>query len=263
MKSSIIFLVAILSLFASMSVANFDLFSAETLDAIHQKGYESEFFVNSRFGGNNNDVSPLNEVGNQKVFGIDYASRVSLPQLQCLKNAGNEYIIPRGYRSVGRVDDMLVPNVRDAQLANFRFIDTYIFPCPKCDSTAAKQIGDLVDEIRTNNLPINMIWLDIEAPQYWKSIEENRIFFASMLHETVRHSDMKFGIYASKSQWNLILGADFTLGHTFPLWYPHYDNDDQMDTFKPFGGFTKPFMKQHKNTHTVCNAVIDGNFYYL
>jgi hypothetical protein len=52
--------------------------------------------------------------------------------------------------------------------------------------------------------------------------------------------------------------ADFK---DLPLWYPHYDNVPNFSDFKPFGGWTKPAMKQFWNTMKICGTAIDSNVY--
>ena len=46
-----------------------------------------------------------------------------------------------------------------------------------------------------------------------------------------------------------------------PLWYAHYDNVQAFSDFKPFGGFSKPAMKQYAGDITLCNADIDKNWH--
>lgn len=95
------------------------------------------------------------------------------------------------------------------------------------------------------------------------------------------------GIYTSNSQWSPITGGSTALSK-YPLWYPHYDNkyvfslwiylsfDNSMvfiplfffcdyspsfSDFVPFGGWSKPNIKQYIGTTSICSASVDKNFY--
>ena len=48
---------------------------------------------------------------------------------------------------------------------------------------------------------------------------------------------------------------------TFTFRYAHYDNDPSFSDFKPFGGWSKPSIKQYAGDKTVCGAGVDLNFY--
>lgn len=47
----------------------------------------------------------------------------------------------------------------------------------------------------------------------------------------------------------------------FPLWYAHYDGIPSFSDFKPFGGWTKPTIKQYKGTSSLCGASVDLNYH--
>ena len=41
-----------------------------------------------------------------------------------------------------------------------------------------------------------------------------------------------------------IFGGSYSGGAKYPLWYAHYDNNPSFSDFTPFGGWTKPAIKQ-------------------
>lgn len=45
------------------------------------------------------------------------------------------------------------------------------------------------------------------------------------------------------------------------LWYAHYDNSASFSDFSPFGGWTKPAIKQYVGDTTLCGAGVDKNYY--
>ena len=112
------------------------------------------------------------------------------------------------------------------------------------------------------------IWLDIETNTSpgcsWSSFShESNCEFVNELVEVVKSRGKPVGIYASYYMWENIFGSPSNCpGHgALPLWYPHYDKDPSFSDFKPFGGWTKPTIKQYENTHYVCGAGVDTNWY--
>ena len=55
--------------------------------------------------------------------------------------------------------------------------------------------------------------------------------------------------------------CDWTGASSYQLWYPHWDNMPSFSDFKPFGGWTKPVMKQFNGTgNGICSTNIDINY---
>ena len=62
--------------------------------------------------------------------------------------------------------------------------------------------------------------------------------------------------------WNQIMGGTDKCPRfvNLPLWYARYDGNPSFEGFTPFGGWTKPYIKQYKGTTPFCNASIDLNY---
>lgn len=227
-------------------------------DKINDKGRESSLFFRIRASASTPDNTGA-------LFGVDVASPLTLEQTKCLVNDYKaSYFIPRGYRSIAALDTNLQSNVENAWRAGFESVDTYIFPCFHCrdKKSATTQMRELEKSLILGAIDIEIIWLDIEGPEYWSTdVYENRDFFEEMLEVAASTKRRYYGIYSSKSQWDAIFGADYTVGSTFPLWYAHYDNVRDFSDFVPFGGFNKPAMKQFAGTYTICGVQVDGNFF--
>ena len=101
----------------------------------------------------------------------------------------------------------------------------------------------------------------IEGTQYWSSSQStNQAFFNGLVSEA-RAMGVTLGVYTSASQWNPIMGSGFTGGAAYPLWYAHYDNNPSFSDFSPFGGWTKPNIKQYQGDVSTCGAGVDLNYY--
>ena len=113
-----------------------------------------------------------------------------------------------------------------------------------------------------------MIWLDIETNPSpgcsWASFDTySNCMYVGELVQAIRNQGRAPGIYASYYMWQSIMGsanACTNLGDV-PLWYAHYDGKDNFSDFVPFGGWTKPNMKQYVGDTTMCGAGVDLSFW--
>ncbi|GAB1228101.1 hypothetical protein ENUP19_0374G0003 [Entamoeba nuttalli] len=72
----------------------------------------------------------------------------------------------------------------------------------------------------------------------------------------------KAGIYTNYNNWDQIFGLDYTFKYAdeYPLWYAHYDSWDSFGDFTPFGGWSRPTMKQYNGDMTACSHDVDYNY---
>ncbi|KAL1918876.1 uncharacterized protein VTP21DRAFT_2898 [Calcarisporiella thermophila] len=193
------------------------------------------------------------------ALGVDVSSSVSKANWQCIKNAGYDIAVIRAYQSLGKPDPNAVATIKNAHDGGIGTVDVYMFPCPKCAKNAVVQASELVDNLDKAGARYRTIWIDVEGTQYWHpSQTDNREFITSVAN-TLKARGKRVGVYASKSQWDPIVG-NWDGMKSYPLWYPHYDNDKSFNDFKPFGGWTKPYMKQFKGTTTLCSSGVDLNY---
>ena len=112
-----------------------------------------------------------NSVEPNATYGVDISQLMSTSIGTCLKSAGYNTVIVRGYCSYGAVDSNVCTSLKNAQAAGIANRDVYMFPCPTCSTSAASQVSSLVTYL-TNNCNsawTKKIWLDIEGTQYWYS----------------------------------------------------------------------------------------------
>ena len=116
------------------------------------------------------------------------------------------------------------------------------------------------DTMSVGSAKYGMLWIDVEGTQYWSSSHSNNVnFIQQMVDEGVKKG-VSIGIYTSNSQWSPITGGS-TAFKKYPLWYPHYDNSASFSDFVPFGGWSKPAIKQYAGTTSMCSASVDKNYY--
>lgn len=190
--------------------------------------------------------------------GVDVSTLVSESNCRCLKSQGYDFLIMRGYRSIGSPDPSAAATLYNCKAAGVGYLDVYLFPCPKCSKSATEQVDEMVNALR--NVSYGQIWLDIEGSQYWLGSESaNQKFFEELL--SAASSKKTTGVYASEYQWSSIMGSGYTGGSRHQLWYAHYDNDPSFNDFRSFGGWTKPSIKQYEGDKSACGVGVDLDYY--
>ncbi|KAL0245122.1 hypothetical protein GEMRC1_009202 [Eukaryota sp. GEM-RC1] len=191
---------------------------------------------------------------------------VSESSFKCLYNQGYRFGIIQSQRSNG-LKNPYAPNVyRRAHAAGFKFLDFYIFPHKGTDGRvqARNQVKWLLSE---GVLTKNMLWIDIEAKNLFHPTHQQNI---QMVKDMISEIDLHYkgcgrsscvGIYASKVQWDAIMGSSCTSFAKYDLWWPHYDNRPTFDGFNAFGGWHMPQIKQFTGTTNICSTQIDNNYY--
>jgi len=184
---------------------------------------------------------------------------VSQTQFTCLKNSGYSLAVVRAYRSNGSPDTNAPATLKAAKAAGLT-TDVYMFPCPRCTTTAAQQVNAAVSALKIAGTTFyNNFWFDIEGSQYWKDSSYNVQWLTSAV-AVANALGLKVGIYSSASQWSVIMGPSAAFAK-YPLWYAHYDDAATFGDFKPFGGWTFPTMKQFTGDTTRCDISVDINFF--
>ena len=87
----------------------------------------------------------------------------------------------------------------------------------------------------------------------------NRAWMSQALSQATAMG-VKIGVYTSASQWIPIMGSWSGASH-YPLWYAHYDGRQSFSDFSPFGGWTKPAIKQYAGDASRCGVGVDLNWY--
>ena len=89
-----------------------------------------------------------------------------------------------------------------------------------------------------------MVWIDVEIYNWTANLTANREFITKLVSQLKKRNAV-IGVYTSERDWRHIVGLDWTNLHELPLWYSHFDNNPTFSDFLPFGGWTKPSIKQY------------------
>ena len=170
-------------------------------------------------------------------------------------------MIIRGWQSLGRFDPNAVQNLKNAHSAGYpsSMTDVYFYPCLSCGD-AAGQVASFWNSVVANKMDFKRLWFDIEGTWY-SSQASNRAFFEELTGKAQAYG-IVYGIYASSYYWGEIVGSGYTFKYasTSPLWYPHYDNKATFSDFKPFGGWSAPYIKQYAGDKTLCSTDVDYDY---
>jgi len=193
------------------------------------------------------------------LFGVDVSQPVSENAAACFQY-NNVNAIVRIYESTGRIDPNAVSTIKNLMYAyKGLYLSGYIFPCYKCGNPTA-QFQEAVQNLITNGIQLDAIWIDIEGAQYWSNSTSDNVNFIHQMVDEGKKQNYYMGIYTSASQWNLITGGS-TAFKDLHLWYPHWDNVANFNDFQSFGGWTRPWLKQYVGDTTMCGVGVDKNFF--
>eukprot|EP01062_Namystynia_karyoxenos_P051515 TRINITY_DN4051_c0_g1_i1.p2 TRINITY_DN4051_c0_g1~~TRINITY_DN4051_c0_g1_i1.p2 ORF type:complete len:218 (+),score=46.95 TRINITY_DN4051_c0_g1_i1:93-746(+) len=199
------------------------------------------------------------------VTGVDVSQSVSESSWSCLQGSGGqgavEFAVVRAYQSVGRVDPNAAATIKAARAAGVKYVDAYLFPCPKCSNGIAAQVKDTVTALRNAGAKFGILWLDVEAPNLWGSQASN-VAILKGFASACKSLGVVPGVYANWNSWSEIMGnanGYSVIGQN--LWYPHYDGVKSFSDFQAFGGWSKPNIKQYLADKSSCSAGVDYNWY--
>ena len=193
------------------------------------------------------------------TFGIDFQNNITLSQFTCLKNEQEkDFVILRAYRSFGAVDPSINTNLAYAKQAGFKYIDIYMFPCFKCGNPKG-QVDAMIEGVKES---YGMVWIDVEIYEWGTDLVKNQEFILELVRE-LKAKNKSIGIYSALYNWKAIVGESWNGVCSYPLWYAHYDNVKSFSDFKPFGGWTKPSIKQYSPDvqNVMCGFGVDQDFY--
>lgn len=141
------------------------------------------------------------------LVGLDLAGALTITNYQCIKNAGNSFVIVRAFASTGVIDPAATQSLTNAKAVGLA-TDVYMFPCR--GKNAATQADQLIDGIPAN-LYTN-IWIDVEnnpSPGCsWASFDtaSNCKFLADIITR-FRSYGKSVGVYSSTFMWANIFGG--------------------------------------------------------
>jgi hypothetical protein len=209
------------------------------------------------------------------VLGVDISQPISESAAKCMVQNGRTFAVVRAWCSYGGADSNAPASIANFWAGGMSHVDAYMFPCPSKD--AATQVADLVSFLDGHGTKYGQIWLDIETNPSpgcgWASTVDmvtggyndtaaaSNCDYIGSLVAAIKGKGKVPGTYASEYMWGQVAGSGCTSASDTTLWYAHYDGNPSFSDFVPFGGWSKPNVKQYSGTGSICGVGIDSNYY--
>ncbi|CAJ0935441.1 unnamed protein product, partial [Mesorhabditis belari] len=194
--------------------------------------------------------------------GWDGIQAVSADGFKCLANNGYSFFVARVWHSYGGFDETGIQNIKNARAAGWKDVDGYIFPCVRstCDD-AGTQVRNVVNQLNAEGAQFGMLWLDIEIWEWGTDMTWNQNFITALGNE-LDALKINWGIYTSRNNWQSIVGVDWSVWSSKPLWWATYDGKKDYSDFKAFGGWNKVAIHQWAGSvNGPCGVNMDLNYY--
>ncbi|MCB9762791.1 MAG: hypothetical protein H6739_23525 [Alphaproteobacteria bacterium] len=154
------------------------------------------------------------------------------------------------------------PNARTsidgARAAGITHVDVYHFPGPFSGVSPNQQIEASTQQLKS--LSFHHYWIDVEPyAQTWGTDTAHNVKMLAELILAAQARRLSVGVYTSASAWAQITGST-TRFADLPLWYYHWDAQDNFDDFQAFGGWTAPTMKQYFGNGNLDGVGYDANW---
>jgi len=201
----------------------------------------------------------LSDVGDAHAFGVDISQPVGMAGFQCMKAKGYKFAIARIFQQTCNVDPNGRRTVEQAWAGGMEHVDVYLFPSYGCRDNAATQVNRAIDAM--GNTKFGTLWLDIEAGGHRSHAENQAWLNQAVAQAKYRLGAARVGIYSSQYMWSIVIGAGVRGPTDLPAWYAHYDGNPSFNNFLPFGGWTRPAMKQFAGDVGFCGANVDLNWW--
>jgi len=132
-------------------------------------------------------------------------------------------------------------------------LEAYTYMYPSLD--AATRIREALDALY-GFPPNGIFWLDEEDDDAAYYSPREVVAHIRQAVATCEAKGLRPGIYTRRSWWEPYTGSCSEFAH-LPLWDARYDGVASFDYFKPYGGWTRPLMKQFTGTTVVGGQTVD------
>ena len=167
--------------------------------------------------------------------------------MDCLRGRGVRLVV------VGTQQRAIARRQLRTALAAGLEVEAYVYLTLRAD------VAQLVRAARetVDGFPVRRLWLDAEDTT-------SGLPPAAVVERLQRArdacGDMPAGIYTGGWWWTPYTAGSRAFSD-LPLWTAQYDGRRRLDTVRPYGGWTRPAMKQYAQNTTRCGVLVDLNWY--
>jgi GH25 family lysozyme M1 (1,4-beta-N-acetylmuramidase) len=232
------------------------------IEESYSLNYKMKFLIAS--------VAVLSATSSAQSFGVDVSEPVSNSAATCMIQKNNKtFSVTRCWESLNHFDANCPATLAAFEQAKIQ-ADIYMFPCSFASAT--DQLNELQGNITASKSVFNFMWFDVETNPLqrcaWSTsnLTANCDYMNELIQAALSNPffSNRTGIYTSVHEWSMLMGTSCTVGADagLPLWYPHYESppNPSFSDFKPFSGWTTPFMKQYADGPATCGVGTDLNW---
>ena len=177
---------------------------------------------------------------------IPEPQKLTEEEAKCLVTSKIEFVIIRGYMTIGKVDPNLISNLETARKAGIK--DLGVYASLHLQDETEPQIKALGAALKGQK--IDIVWINIDIPGWREFVDFNTQTLEEII-AAIKKLGYKVGIMGSKEAWERAFRTYKHKGD-LPLLYESLDGKADFKNFKPFGGWTKPDVKHYKSGEPLC-----------
>ncbi|KHJ91477.1 hypothetical protein OESDEN_08656 [Oesophagostomum dentatum] len=119
------------------------------------------------------------------AYAVDLDSATSYQAFSCMKSYGYRAVFIRGYNpsGMGSFDLNCVSNVRNANQAGLG-TEVFMTPQPRSTKRGSQQFLELYQGLKSANMQVNTIWLQVTSPINWDTNRQQNINFLNEIITT-------------------------------------------------------------------------------
>jgi hypothetical protein len=200
-------------------------------------------------------------------FAIDISTYASASAFSCIYKQGYNTVFIQGYSPVngGSVNTNLIQNLNNAGASSLGN-EVYVTPSTT-GKTGLAQFDAVFNYLKSSGINVRSIWLQVTSPINWSNNVQTNVNLITSFVSRANQNGVSAGIYTNWYDWQQITGS-YTGFSSLRLWYwnaygqgPNAETQASFDDFRPFGGWSRPAVKQFALNEALCGLTVNREVY--
>ncbi|EYC03208.1 hypothetical protein Y032_0095g2823 [Ancylostoma ceylanicum] len=204
------------------------------------------------------------------AFALDISSPLNLAGAQCFRTNHYPTVFLRVFSPYdsGSYENNVCNSIRNAKRAG---LEVEVFMTPDVmsqDRNGAVQFDKLYTSLKSCNVYIRSVWLQVTSPINWPDKQRENIAFIEQIIARANNYRVAIGIYTNFYDWKQITGGSTAVDGVKMLWYwnvrnigPLGETPSNFDDFRAFGPWRSAVVKQFGQVEEVCGYITNRNIY--
>ncbi|KIH48361.1 hypothetical protein ANCDUO_21571, partial [Ancylostoma duodenale] len=151
----------------------------------------------------------------------------------------------------GSYENNVCESIRNANRAGLA-VEVFMTPDVMIrDRNGAAQLDKLFSSLKSCNVYIRSVWLQVTSPINWPDQQSENVAFIEQVIARANDYRVAIGIYTNFYDWEQITGGSTAVNGAKMLWYwnvrnigPYGETPSNFDDFRAFGPWRSPVAKQ-------------------